>query len=356
LWLSDHCIDEVCVLPGAAYAEMALAAVMEASGAEDRQSWMIRELCLDQVMPVTDETVVATTLTGDESQARVEIRSRCGDSAWVTHAIATAERVLSPAGAPALAVDDAPVAELDPQDLYRRLRSAGQQHGPAFQGIVGLTVSDSGAACAQVRLPSAAKRGSRHLLLHPVMFDVAVQVLGATKLATDLAAGSAEDRTVVLPVRFAGIRLFGDVTEGARAVGSLTATDDPDRLVGRVVLTDSHGQSLLEIDEVEMMVLRAPGRADELTSRMFVLDWQPTILDKTAPDVGGAVLMVAEPGEEDALLSTLRSCLAGRTEAFQSVSARDEEALREAITRHDVPWDEIVVVFPPRDVDESLPE
>src|ERR1700682_4976132 len=179
LWLGDHCIGEVCVLPGAAYAEMALAAVMEPSDADDHEPWMIRELRLDQVMPVTEETVVATTLTGDQSQARVEIRSRFGDSGWVTHATATLERASSPAGAPELAADESSVAELDPQDLYRRLRNAGQQHGPAFQGIVGLTVSDSGSARARVQLPSAAKRGSRQLLLHPVMVAVAVQVLGA---------------------------------------------------------------------------------------------------------------------------------------------------------------------------------
>ena len=35
LWLGDHLIDEACVLPGAAYAEMALAAVMETTADGD---------------------------------------------------------------------------------------------------------------------------------------------------------------------------------------------------------------------------------------------------------------------------------------------------------------------------------
>jgi phthiocerol/phenolphthiocerol synthesis type-I polyketide synthase C len=206
LWLGDHLIDEACVLPGAAYAEMALAAVMETTADGDGDPWMIRELRLEQVMPVTDDTMVATTLTGDESRARVEIRSRSGENEWVTHAIATVERASSPAGAPTLIEDESSLVELDPQDLYERLRSAGQQHGPAFQGIVGLAVSDSGAARAQVELPSPAKRGSRRMLLHPVMVDVAVQVLGATKAATDIASEGGDARTVVLPVRFAGVR------------------------------------------------------------------------------------------------------------------------------------------------------
>ena len=68
-----------------------------------------------------------------------------------------------------------------PTTCIERLRSAGQQHGPAFRGIVGLTVSESGAARAEVRLPSAAKTGSRHFLLHPVMIDIALQALGGNR-------------------------------------------------------------------------------------------------------------------------------------------------------------------------------
>ncbi|OBH88765.1 hypothetical protein A5678_15520 [Mycobacterium sp. E2733] len=361
LWLSDHRIDQVCVLPGAAYAEIALAAAVDAFDVEDGESWVIRELRLDHVMPVTGETLVVTTLTGDESQARVETRSRSGNHGWVSHATASLERVVAPDDVPPFPVQGESAAQLDPQDLYRRLRGAGEEHGPAFQGIVGLTVTDSGSARAEVALPAAAKSGARHFLLHPVMLDIAVQVLGATTAATDLAAQDAQDHdaqehTVVLPVRFTGIRVFGDVAHGAYAVGSLTLADDPDRLSGRVVLTDSHQQPLLEIDEVEMMVLRAPAGAHELTSRLFVLDWQPTVVGKEVRDVGGAILMVAQPGESDDLVSALRSSLPERTECCQWVSPEDEHGLRAALTRHDVSWDEIVVVCPSRYVDESLPE
>ena len=41
LWLGDHCIDEACVLPAAAYAELALAAVTEAFGTDSDKPWMI---------------------------------------------------------------------------------------------------------------------------------------------------------------------------------------------------------------------------------------------------------------------------------------------------------------------------
>ena len=102
------------------------------------------------------------------------------------HASATLERTTAPPDAPPV-VDDSSATTLDPDELYQRLRSAGQQHGPAFQGIVGLSVSDSGAARAAVRLPAAARQGARRFTVHPVMMDIALQALGATKAATDLA-------------------------------------------------------------------------------------------------------------------------------------------------------------------------
>ena len=279
LWLGDHCVDDACVLPGAAYAELALAAVTEAFGTDSDQPWMIRELCLDQLMHITDATVVVTTLSGDESKPRVEIRSGSGASGWTLHASATLERDGRSAPEPP-AVDEAPATELDADDLYRRLRSAGQQHGPAFQGIVGLTVSGSGAARAAVRFPSEAKQGSRRFHLHPVMVDIALQALGATKAATDLAGEGTDGSAVVLPVRLAGVRVYGDVTEGVCAIGMLTATSSPDRFVGRVMLTGADGQVLLDIDEIDMVVLRAPEARNGLASHMFTLEWEPVDLDK----------------------------------------------------------------------------
>ena len=222
LWLGDHCVDDACVLPGAAYAELALAAVTEALGTDSDKPWMIGELCLHQLMHITDATVVVTTLTGDESEPRVEIRSGSGASGWTIHASATLERGVQSAPEPP-EVDEASATGLDADDLYRRLRSAGQQHGAAFQGIVGLTVFGSGAARAAVRLPSEAKQGSGRFQLHPVMVDIALQALGATKVATDLAGEGSDESAVVLPVRLAGVRVYGEVTEGVCAIGTLNA-------------------------------------------------------------------------------------------------------------------------------------
>ena len=146
LWLGDHVIDDLCVLPGAAYADVALAAATDAFGASDDSAedrpWMIRELSLHQMLQVTDGTVLVTTLTGNEHTCQIEMRTHSATSGWIKHATATVARETD--GQPAaLAVDtfDDVAAELNPDDLYERLRGAGQQHGTAFRGITGLAVA-----------------------------------------------------------------------------------------------------------------------------------------------------------------------------------------------------------------------
>ncbi|BBX72828.1 type I polyketide synthase [Mycobacterium shinjukuense] len=356
LWLNDHVIDELCVLPGAAYAEVALAAAREAFADERDRPWMIRELSLHQVLHVTRDTVFVTTLTGDDQTCRVEMRTRSGVSGWTKHATATVVRTTTtPDRREPPSVTGDFTDDLDPDDLYQRLRSAGQQHGPAFRGIVGLTVSPSGAARARVRLPAEAKAGSRNFALHPVMMDIALQTLGATRMATDLASGRHGRQALVLPVRFTGIQVYGDITDGVYAVGSLAAADGSDRLVGNVVLTDANHRPLLVIDEVEMTVLGSTSGAPDVTNRLFTLEWEPAPLNESAQNVA-SLLLIGDPTADDPLLTALPSALRDRVGHVELVSASDEAKLHAAIGTRDTGWDGIVVVCPPRAVDEALPD
>lgn len=359
---ADHVIDDLVVLPGAAYAEIALAAATDTFAVEQDQPWMISELDLRQMLHVTPGTVLVTTLTGDEQRCQVEIRTRSGSSGWTTHATATVARAepLAPLDheGQRREVTTADLEDqLDPDDLYQRLRGAGQQHGPAFQGIVGLAVTQAGVARAQVRLPASARTGSREFMLHPVMMDIALQTLGATRTATDLAGGQdarqgpSSNSALVVPVRFAGVHVYGDITRGVRAVGSLAAAGD--RLVGEVVLTDANGQPLLVVDEVEMAVLGSGSGATELTNRLFMLEWEPAPLEKTA-EATGALLLIGDPAAGDPLLPALQSSLRDRITDLELASAADEATLRAAISR--TSWDGIVVVCPPRANDESMPD
>jgi phthiocerol/phenolphthiocerol synthesis type-I polyketide synthase C len=364
LWLGDHVIDDLCVLPGAAYAEVALAAATEtypasaaSEGSEGSQEagdqpWMLQDVSLHQVMHVAPGTVFVTTLTGDENLCRVEMRTRTGSSGWIKHATATVarEKPAEQEVAPPAAEDV--VAEVTAEELYQRLRASGQQHGEAFRGIVGLAVTESGAARAEVKLPATAKAGARKLLMHPVMLDIALQTLGATKLATELAEGQTEQQ-IVLPVRFGGVHIYGDITNGVCAVGSLTVTDN--QVTGQVVLTDADGKVLLKVDEVEMAAVGSRSGATELASRLFALEWEPVSVKESDQTVGN-LLLIGDAPAGDPLLTGLQSSLRQHIPTAELVSWNDKEALREAITRSDVEWDGIVVVCPSRAADEAQPD
>jgi acyl transferase domain-containing protein/acyl carrier protein len=351
LWFGDHLVGDVCVMPAAALAEIALAAVTETFGGPvDR--WTIRELRLDRLIHLADQTTIVTTLTGDESLSQVKIGSRRGTSKWVEHATATLERAGARPELP-FALDDPDAAAVDANELYQHLRTAGQQHGPAFRGITGLTVSRCGIARADVRLPSPAKLGSRHLLSHPVMVDIALQTLGATKVATDLAGEVTTDPVYMLPTRMAGIHVHGHITDGVRAFGSLAASGSADHFIGQVFLTDADGQVLLAIDEIETVVLRT--RESAITSRMFMLECEPCALE-AAPYAVDAVLLIGDGADSDPLLGIVHTSLLKRTAHCQLVPTADDHALDAVLARPDINWDAIVLVCPPRAADESLPD
>ncbi|HSS24972.1 MAG TPA: SDR family NAD(P)-dependent oxidoreductase, partial [Mycobacterium sp.] len=100
-------------------------------------------------------------------------------------------------------------------------------------------------------------------------------------------------------------------------------------------------------------LLPAPGDAPmpESTNRLFALEWEPAPLDKTA-DTPGGLLLIGDPDVDDPLLPALQSSLRDRLAEVELVTAGDEAKLRAAITG--IGWDGIVVVCPPRGVDESL--
>ena len=66
--------------------------------------------------------------------------------------------------------------------------------------------------------------------------------------------------------------------------------------------------------------------------------------------------MIGDPAAGDPLLSALQASLRDRIADVELVSPNDAAQLRAAITRTDIGWQNIVVVCPPRSVDESLPD
>ncbi|WSD11653.1 SDR family NAD(P)-dependent oxidoreductase [Streptomyces hirsutus] len=178
-WLAAHRIGGAAVVPSTALLELALAAGAHAGRPQ------LGELVLERPLALPEHDGVAL-------QIRVESPDARGDRAFAVHArpagdttapwIRHATGVLTAETAPVLDHDltawPPPGArELATDGLYARLREAGLDYGPVFQGLLAAWQDDD-AVYAEVALPeSAATEAARHDL-HPALLDAALHPLG----------------------------------------------------------------------------------------------------------------------------------------------------------------------------------
>nr|WP_319802113.1 type I polyketide synthase [Actinoplanes cyaneus] len=241
-WLLDHTVHGTPIVPGAALAEMALAAgAMTGSPVLD-------ELLLHAPLEVRGTVQVRVTVGATEDGRRaVTVNSRSGeDEAWTENASgqlsvddgSEADTVTVPADA----------EEIVLEDFYPAMAGAGLGYGPAFQGL--RRVWRAGAeAYAQVEVPDPADG----FLLSPALLDSVLHAVAAGQLVD----------TVQLPFAFTGARLVGT---GARTLLARLRPDGADGV--RLDLADGTG---LPVGTVERVTLRPlPAAATGLRT----VEWQ----------------------------------------------------------------------------------
>jgi acyl transferase domain-containing protein/acyl carrier protein len=298
-WLADHRSEELVVMPGTGYCEMALAAAAEGLGAKPEEV-VLRDVDFQHLL-VLDRPVTVTTTLREEpgGAAAVEVWARGADGAWVAHARARAavEPAPAPPPRPRPALEAAFPVGLEPEALYARLRAAGQHHGPAFAGVTRLAVEGaetSRSALGWVRLPDQAAAGMRGALLHPVVLDACLQVLGAVPAAAgDLAAG----RGVLLPVGIGALRRHGDPRAGTLCRADLTGDPGGGRLSGRIELLADDGRVLVTADDVELAWLGGEREPDVFDPWLYELAWEAAPAPAATPEPGGW-FVAGDPGDD----------------------------------------------------------
>ncbi|TYK52463.1 type I polyketide synthase [Actinomadura decatromicini] len=176
-WLADHAIDGTVLLPGAAFAEFALAAGARLDGEE------LGGLTLEAPLVLPEEGVRIQVAVGapDEAGRRsLDVHSR-RDGGWTRHATGhlspgtTPPEPAPPEPAPPAAWPPPGADPVDVDGLYARLAERGYEYGPAFQGLRAAWRL-GGELHAEVRVPDAAQDG---FALHPVLLDAALHLLAA---------------------------------------------------------------------------------------------------------------------------------------------------------------------------------
>ncbi|WP_298290578.1 type I polyketide synthase [Thiomonas sp.] len=178
-WLADHRVGHAVILPGAAYLEIALAA-MRSVAPEDA---VIAVDHLEILSPIVFDgehaQTLRTSLDPSRGRVRIESRRRLSQDAWTLHARcqirALPEGSALDAGvAPAWsAAPGIPITEIDGASLYALATTLGLDYGPAFRGLQTLHLAGD-ALQAQIQWPQDTTPASGYAL-HPVVLDQCFQ-------------------------------------------------------------------------------------------------------------------------------------------------------------------------------------
>jgi polyketide synthase 12 len=270
-WLTDHAIGGTVLLPGTAFAELALVAARHAGMGHVEDLTLVAPLVLDGQDAVQVQVVVKEP--GEDGRRELEIYARrdeqAGDADWVLHAAGALGRVSEPDAALAdFAAASWPPADAEDVDLhgfYDRLAESDYNYGPAFQGLV-RAFRRGDEWYAEVALPEEQHGGqAAGFRLHPALADAALHTM---LLAL---ADRGEPR---VPFSFGGLRLDGEGCSALRVRVDLV--DDGDA-VG-VLALDQHGAPAFAIETLQLRPAdRAALEAQTSASdgSLYALEWTP---------------------------------------------------------------------------------
>lgn len=285
-WLDEHRVNDVPVLPGAAYTEMALACATEVFAA-DPCSVEVRNLDLNRMLPLGEEREVTAAATAlGPAIAAWELTALDPDGTPKPYATAELHHTT---GAPPPAVDiaallAAPAGDIAPAELYRRMRDdRGITHGPSFSGIERLRLlhhRSTPTALADIELPPTARAGARTLNFHPILLDICLQAVGSTWLASRVVPPGG-----MVPRRLGKIRILGDTATAAHCYVELSDSSDHS-CTARCVLTDAAGTALAEADLIECISVPLQDADDLFDRRILDVTWEETAAPHTAAATG----------------------------------------------------------------------
>jgi len=261
-WLSGNVAFGHVLLPGTAFLEFALVAARHV-GLE-----RVDELTFEAPLLLTSSSAVRLQLSvggpGESGRRALAIYGRDerqDDGPWTRFATGTLapteERVSFDLGTwPPPGATSLPIT-----GLYERLREAGGDYGPEFQGL--RAVYEHGSDLfAEVELPEAVAKDASAFGIHPALLDAAIHALSAQ--------GIQEGSSIGLPISFSGVTLL------ATGATTLRVRIAPSREEGAFSLdvADASGQPALRIEALTMRPASSEQfRTASTNSGLLRLEW-----------------------------------------------------------------------------------
>jgi acyl transferase domain-containing protein len=179
-FLLDHRVQGQTIVPGAAFIEIAAAAIEQISGVAGDISLCdvsFSRSCVLPQAPARSEIALAAEAGADSSYV-LKITEAAAKST-LPYLTATLRMVTEDICHPA-ALDIASFGQPVPdaaRNFYRRLADVGLEYGPCFRGIEALYTTGS-ETLGKVLLPRASSEDAPAYIFHPVLLDACLQVVG----------------------------------------------------------------------------------------------------------------------------------------------------------------------------------
>jgi acyl transferase domain-containing protein/acyl carrier protein len=282
-YLEDHRVNGMIVVPAAAYAEMALAAMKEIFG-DDRH--VLEKLEFTEALFVSKDPaqevqlVLSVEMTGVASFQILSRKAGNKDqsAAWTLHAKGTM-RVAQLASNGA-AHEQNEIEKHPPSDAavtsgaehYQAMSKRGLQYGPSFQGVAEHW-QKNGELVSRLQIHEAIASDAGAYQVHPALLDACFQLVVASLPGED---GEVQARATYLPVSLESLQLHErpNLANGlwARVLKKSNGAIDAATISGEVLLLDESGRILLEACGLTLQRVERD-RTQELNDWFYRVEW-----------------------------------------------------------------------------------
>jgi len=305
-WVADHQINEVAVLPGAAYCEMALAAARTLFGEQSE----VRDLTFEDLLLLDERTsvsAIASIAAPDIADFVVETDEDGERARRAGAVLRAADDDQQPQARDLPTLLAAHAQRVDGATLRQSFEKRGVQLGPAFTGLATAYTAEGkvSTVLAEVGLPGAVRSQQTGYDVHPALLDACFQSVTAHPAIRDGA-----DDGLLVPLGVHRLRRYGSPRNARYCFARVTA-DNGSALEADLDLLDGDGTVLLAVRGLRMGTGAAEGSERErvLAERLLTVEWQRRDLPGTREAHAGAWLLINTSDAEDLLAAGLNEAL-----------------------------------------------
>ncbi len=299
--LGDHRVRADCVVPAAAFMDMALGVAREFFGTEEVS---VESLQLPKALFLTErQKTLVTRLSGDSAaRRRVEIFSRFADAedaeAWELNASASIVRTSGSPSHLQISGDEVvatQIRELRRAQFYELVSERGLNYGPQYQ-VIDRLVRNEDSAFATTAIPEAVGKDLDGYMLHPSIGDGALQSMTGV---VPLEENGEYCPDLYLPVAVRRLTRFAPVKGDVRYLVERTSECDgpsPDQVEADIFIADTQGKLLVALEGVRIQKISTAQRevSSDPQDWMYEVRWQPVATGQA----NSAEATLAEPEGE----------------------------------------------------------